>query len=216
MRPLTINTPKPLLKINGKPLLWHLVSAFPKKINEIILVIGYLGDQIKNHCNNEFLGRPVKYVWQKEKKGTYNALELCKNYLSENEPFFVFYADDLIDKKTIKNCLKHSFAVTCDYSKNPERFGVIVKNSDDTIKKIIEKPENPPSNLILASCVLLDKNIFKYPPQAHPNGEYYLSSAISQMSKNHPVKAVKSNFWLPIGTPEDLKKAEKVLQKSNK
>lgn len=101
MKPLTDNIPKPLLKVAGKTLLWRLVDSFPKEVDEIILVIGYLGNQITDYCGDEFLGRPVTYVWQKERSGTYNALKLTENYLPENKSFFVFNSDDLIDNLTM-------------------------------------------------------------------------------------------------------------------
>ena len=64
MRPLTANTPKPMLKVAGKPLLHHLWEALPKEINEVILVVGYLSDQIKEYFGDEFMGRKVDYIYQ--------------------------------------------------------------------------------------------------------------------------------------------------------
>ena len=65
MRPLTLRTPKPLLQVAGRPLLEHIIYALPKDINELIVVIGYLGDQIKNFLGNEYHGLKIQYIWQK-------------------------------------------------------------------------------------------------------------------------------------------------------
>jgi len=63
---------------------------------------------------------------------------------------------------------------------------------------------------------LLDTKIFDYEADMHPNGEYYLTSALSKMLKaGHKVYAVKSTLWLPIGYPEDIGKAEKKLLEFN-
>ena len=64
MRPLTDTTPKPLLKVCGKAVLDHIVEALPTQITELIIVTGYLGEQIREHCGEEFYVRPVTYLEQ--------------------------------------------------------------------------------------------------------------------------------------------------------
>jgi len=49
----------------------------------------------------------------------------------------------------------------------------------------------------------------------HPNGEYYLSIAIANMAKNHKIFSVQAQSWIPVGTLDDLKKAETTLQEKN-
>ncbi len=52
LRPLTDNTPKPLVPVAGKPLIDHTIDALPSAIDELILVVGYLGDQLRAHFGN--------------------------------------------------------------------------------------------------------------------------------------------------------------------
>src|SRR3989344_539802 len=85
MRPLTNNTPKPMLLLKGKPLLEHIIESLPKQVNEIILVVGYLHHQIHNHFHHFFEGFKIDYVIQSEKTGTYDALKLCSHLLDDNE-----------------------------------------------------------------------------------------------------------------------------------
>jgi NDP-sugar pyrophosphorylase family protein len=59
LRPLTDNLPKPLVKVAGKTLLDHIVSSLPSAVDELIIVTGYLEEQIKAHCGTEFYGRKV-------------------------------------------------------------------------------------------------------------------------------------------------------------
>ena len=213
MRPLTYTTPKPLIKFGGKSLLEHLVLSFPKKITELVLVIGYLGEKIKEYCGDTFCGRPVTYVWQKEKKGTYHALELCKSLLEENESFAVFYADDLIDQTTFKTCLEYDLAAITKTVDNPRRFGIITLNKDGSIKDIVEKPDHPESNLALVSGFVLNNSIFNYAPIQASNGEYYLSTAVSRMARDYKIFSVQACSWIPIGTLGDLEKAEKLSKR---
>lgn len=214
MRPLTLKTPKPLLRVNGEPILEHIVRRLPGEINELIIVVGYLGEQIRDYCGNEFLGRRVRYVWQKKKLGTYHALKLCESLIENGEKFFILYADNIHGTEGIRSCLNHGYAVTIEESKNPKESGVVCLNDDNSISKIIEKPENPLSNLVSTGVLLLDSKIFKYEADLHLNGEYYLTDAVSKMLKDgYKIFAVKSTMWLPIGYPEDIRKAEKFLRK---
>lgn len=217
MRPLTLKTPKPLLKVGGSPILKHIVSRLPNVINELILVIGYLGEQIKDYCGDEFLGKQVHYVWQGKKLGTYHALKLCEPLIEKGERFFVLYADDIHGKEGIENCLNHKRALIVEEVEDPRKFGVVRLNSDNSIAEIIEKPEIPSSNLVSAGVLLLDSKIFEYEADLHPNGECYLTSALSKMLRDgHQIFAVKSTFWLPIGYPDDIKQAETILQEKGK
>ena len=213
MRPFTLKTPKPLLKVGGRPILEHIVSRLPDVIDKLILVIGYLGEQIKDYCGDEFLGKQVHYVWQEKKLGTYHALKLCKPLIERGERFLVLYADDIHGKEGIENCLNHKRALIVEKAEDPRKFGVVCLNNDNNIAEIVEKPENPPSNFVSAGVLLLDSKIFEYEAEPHPNGEYYLTNALSKMLRDgHKVFAVKSTMWLPIGCPEDIRKAEEVMR----
>ena len=210
MRPLTLTTPKPLLNVAGKPLLHHLVSSFPEKVDELVIVHGYLGDKIISHCGDKFLGRKVTYVHQPEKKGTYDALWQSRKHLS-NEPFAVLYSDDLIDKETLKSFFGHDLAGITTRVENPQRFGIVELNDDGSIKNIIEKPENPPSNLALVSGFVLNPLIFNYSPDEAVKGELLLPMAVLSMAKEHKIQTVEARSFIPVGVIEDLKKAEEFL-----
>ncbi|PIP29941.1 hypothetical protein COU12_00210 [Candidatus Jorgensenbacteria bacterium CG10_big_fil_rev_8_21_14_0_10_54_38] len=213
MRPLTLTTPKPLLHLAGKPLLKHIVEALPPTVSELIIVVGYRGDQIKNYCGNEFLGHAVHYVTQNERTGNYRALELAKPFLAPDEPFGLFFADDLIDRASIAKCLSRPPAIVASRVAHPERFGVITLNADGTVEEIVEKPKVPHSNLVTTSAYALTCDIFRYQPTPHPlNGEFYLATALAQMAREYSIAVVETKFWIPIGTPEDLARAEAILK----
>ena len=210
MRPLTLATPKPLLAVAGRPILEHIVGVIPGEITELIMVIGYRGDQIQDFCGTNFLGRKVRYVWQGEKLGTGLALKLCQSLVG-NERFLLVYADDLYGAGGMAACLSHPRSLLVTEHPEPQRFGVVTLHPDGTVASIVEKPEQPSSNLVSTGAMVLDEHIFRYQPELHSNGEYYLTSMIDQMIQNVPVMAVKATRWFPIGTPEDLAAAENFL-----
>ena len=162
LRPLTKHTPKPLVQVAGKTLLDHVVEALPTAITEIILVTGYLEEQIHAHCGTEFHGRKVTYVHQEEQNGPAKALWLCKERIKDR--FILMFADDIHGKADLARATSFSRSMLAITSDTPERFGVIVRNPDGTLAEMTEKPENPASNLVSTGPLVLDTNIFAFEP----------------------------------------------------
>jgi len=211
LRPYTESVPKQLLEINERPILEYNFRHLPEAIDEVILVVGWLGEQIRQRFGGEFLGRPIKYIEQTERLGTFHALSLCRDIL--NEKFIVMMGDDLYDRSDIEKCLKHDLCILVRDVDNPWNFGVMETNEDGTLKEIAEKPENPKSNLINAGLYVLDKKIFDYEPEKIKSGEYGLPQTIAKMAKDRKIHLEKATFWMPINTEEDLEKAREYFRK---
>jgi bifunctional UDP-N-acetylglucosamine pyrophosphorylase/glucosamine-1-phosphate N-acetyltransferase len=209
LRPLTDNCPKPLVKVGGKPLLSHIVEALPTAVDELIIVVGYRGDMIKEYCGTEFYGRKVTYVEQVEQNGTAKALWLCKHLLRGR--FLFMFADDIHGKTDIARVTSFSRGMLTMTSDTPERFGVVVRNPDGTLAQMIEKPTHPPSNLVSTGVMVLDDRIFLFEPETPVKGEYYLTEVIERYAREFPIAVVEEHLWIPIGYPEDIKNAERLL-----
>ncbi len=104
MRPLTLVTPKPMIRVLGKPILEHIINDLPEKIDHIIIVVGYLGDQVIGYFGDRCARGKIDYVFQAEKKGTFHALSLCKDLLND-EKFLMLYADDLHGRENLEKCV---------------------------------------------------------------------------------------------------------------
>ncbi len=210
LRPLTENTPKPLVKVAGKPLLDHIVEALPSAIEELIIVTGYLEEQIREHCGAEFHGRKVTYVHQEEQKGTGHALWLCKDLIKGR--FLYMFADDIHSPADIASACSYTRSMLVLATDTPERFGIVVKHPDGTLAEIVEKPEHPPSNLASTGVFVLDEHIFKFKPTVETKGEFYHTDMVQEYSKEYPIEVVEQELWIPVGYPEDIKKAEDILK----
>lgn len=209
LRPLTDNCPKPLVHVAGKPLLDHIVGALPSAVDELIIVTGYLGEQIRAYCGEEFHGRKVRYVEQTVQDGTGRALWLCKDMLQGR--FLFMFADDMHGKNDIARIASYTRGILTKTSDTPERFGVIVRNPDGTLAEMIEKPTHPPSNLVSTGVMVLDDHIFEFEPQNPVNGEFYLTESLERYARQYPVAVVEEDVWIPIGYPEDITRAETLL-----
>src|SRR3989344_5163908 len=95
MRPLTLTQPKPMLKVRGQPLLEHIIRTLPVVVDELVIVVGYLQEQIRGYFGDHFGRFRITYVEQKKQFGTYSALESCREFLADGEYFLMLYADDL-------------------------------------------------------------------------------------------------------------------------
>jgi len=210
MRPLTLDVPKPLVPVCGNPVLWHIVDALPSVIDEIILVIGYKGEMIREYCGEEFLGRKVTYVEQKNPKaGTADALFQARDLVTGT--FLVMYGDDIHGRDALCEVVAYSHGMLTTYSDTPQKFGVLEINSDGTLAAIIEKPEHPPSHSINIGGFVLTPDIFNFQAELSVHNEYLLTDSVTAYAKKYPVKVVPQSTWIPLGYPEDIAKAEAVL-----
>lgn len=211
LHPLTLDKPKPLVEVLGKPLIQHIWEVLPSVIDEVIVVIGYKSEMMRDFLGNEFMGRKITYVEQLEPLGTAHALKLCKPYLENEEKFLLMYPDDIHDKVGVAKCVEYDASILVSFVDDPRRFGVVVPNEDGTIKNIEEKPEHPKSNLAATGVYVLNPNIFKYDAMHTKNGEYYITDMIEGYIHDNPVQIVESAFWIPIAYPHDITRAEEIL-----
>ncbi len=211
MRPLTDHTPKPLIQVCGKPLLQHVVEALPAEVDELVLVVGYLQEQIRAHCGSEYEGRKVTYVEQQNfAGGTGDALLCAKDVLQGK--FLFMYADDIHGADALQEAITKDYAILATHSDTPEHFGVLLQNEDGTLQGIIEKPKDPPSHFINIGGFVLDTHIFEYSVSvSEEHGELLVTDMFTQFAQDYPVEIVQQDLWIPVGRPEDIQKAEQQL-----
>ncbi len=211
MKNLTDEIPKPMLKLKGKPILEHKINMLPKEITEIIMVIGYCGDYIIRHFKRYFAGRRIIYVYQDKMTGTGGALHLAKSVLKDK--FLVIMGDDLYHKKDLKRMLKYDLAILGHEVEDVTKFGIIKTNQKGHMVDVIENPLRSKDKLANAGAYVLNKKFFDYEliPKKAGDIEFGLPQTLAIMARDYDVKVEKATAWHAIGSPEDLKAAEKVL-----
>ncbi len=209
MRPLTHDIPKAMLPLKGKPILHYTISFFPEEIDEVIIIVNYLGEYIKKYFGNSYLGKKIIYVTQEELNGTGGAIFSCKNLLGEK--FLVVMGDDLYSRNDLEILTGEKNAVLAYEVENSERFGVLKTDADGNLLEIVEKPHSGEIKTVNIGAYVIEKEFFGYPLVAISETEFGLPQTLSLMAKDYPVKVIKTKLWHPIGKPEDLEKAEQVL-----
>lgn len=214
MRPLTYTKPKPLLKIANQTILQHNLEQLKHNdVNDVILVVGYLQDHIKNFLKN-FREFNFQFVIQSQQSGTGHALLQAKDLIKE-ENFMVMYGDDLYHHDDVKKALENDLCVTAREVIDPERFGIFTIENG-IITDLIEKPQNSASNLANTGLYVLNKNIFDFFTKVNKSqrNEIELTDSILLMSKEYSVKCEITNNWIPIGYPWDLLTANEIKIKT--
>lgn len=210
MRPLTLERPKPLIAVCGKSILAHIVDALPPAIDELILVIGYKGDMVREECGETYRGRKVQYVVQENPKaGTADALWKAETCITGK--FLVMYGDDIHGARALREVCSHEHGMLSAHSDTPEKFGVLDVTEEGILRAIIEKPEHPPSNLVNIGGFVLTPDIFNYRAPLSAKNEYFLTDSVTAYAQDNPVHVVTQDTWIPIGYPEDVDKAEAIL-----
>lgn len=209
--PLTEDRPKPMVLVGGRPILEHALETLPEEIDEIILVVGYKQEKIKEYFGDEWQGRRLTYVHQPEPKGTGEALERARPLLREGR-FLIMYADDLYHPQDVRDCVQNEdLALLAKETKHPERMGVCITDESGFLQELIEKSDTPPTNVATFGIYVLDHSIFDVQKVFDAKSEHILAPQIGILAKQVPVKVLKARFWHPIGYPEDIEAAEKYV-----
>ncbi len=149
LKPITQEIPKPMLPVQGKPILEHIIELFKKYgITEIVLSIGYKGDKIREYFGDGArFGVKITYVEEISPLGTAGPLRLARHLLSET--FFMSNADELksVDLNDMFRFHKDSGAeatIALTTVRDPKSYG-IVRLKGNRIVDFIEKPRSSPS-----------------------------------------------------------------------
>jgi len=210
MRPLTHTTPKPLLRVNGKPIMEYIFDSLPAEITEVIIATLYLGEQIQSHFGAERNGKKITYV-DGSNRGTAYSFLATKKYLND-ERFILIQGDELTDEVDINNCLQHELSILTFEPENPSACGMAHLRPDGTIKRIIEKPKKTKSKIAVNGVMVLNTNIFNYTPEI-TKGEFYFSVMVDKFARDHKVVPVHlQKTIIGITEPSDIERATITLK----
>lgn len=215
MRPFTYEMPKPLIPVQGQPLMQHILDLLRKyDIRDVVVSIGYMGDKIKEYFGNGAkFGFSITYVEEDVEMGTGGALKLSKHLLKDT--FLMFNGDILTDIDLNDFIEFHSkndglATIALTPAADPSRFGV-ADLKGGKIMRFIEKPTHPVSNLINAGVYVLEPEVFKYIPEgkAMIETDVFPKLAAEGLLYGYPYEGQ----WFDTGTYESYENAIKNWKK---
>lgn len=211
--PLTETKPKPFLEVCGKTILERKLDILTSFVKEVILVVGPKGEIIVNSIGQKYKNLKIRYVWQKEPKGTADALLRAEKFLEER--FLLLYGDDIYVKDDIKACLKKFPSLAVIEVEDPSPFGIIIPEKD-YVKDFIEKPKGFDRGLVSMGILCLPKSILKEKIKKSKRGEYELPDLLRVLMREKKLYFVKAKKWLPISYPWHLLDANETFLEKQK
>ena len=211
MGKLAQDTPKPMLPIRGIPKLEYTMRALPVEVTEVVFVIGYLGEKIREHFGQSWEGKRVAYVEQEKLDGTGGAIRLVRDVVRGK--FLVINGDDLYLKEDLERLMTHDLAVLACVVEDSNPFGVLETDADGKLLSIIERPHDGTVKLVNTGAYMLHENFFQYPLVSISETEYGLPQTLVSMRDQYTIAVEQTKTWFPIGTPEALAEAEQMIGK---
>ena len=223
---LSAKTNKCMIKFHNKHLIENsLHNALILKVKEIVIIVGYLPEQIINKFGNSYNGIKIKYVTQPAPKGVVNAIE-CAQKAIGNSDFILMLGDEFfIDPdhcnmyEIFKNdklfCICGVIEVD-DLSKISKTYSILIDERNKKILKLTEKPNTPYNNLMGTGNIIFNSKIFNYINKTPINSirdekelPDLIQSAINDGKIGYYFKL--SSTYINVNTPQDITLVKKVL-----
>jgi len=224
LRPLTDDKPKGMVEVDGKPILTHCFEQLVELgAEELVVVVGYMKENIIEYYGDEFEGVPITYAHQREQLGLAHALLTVEEYIEGD--FMLMLGDNIFDANLQDVVRRHNedradavFLTESVPWEEAGRYGVCNTNAYGEITEVVEKPDEPESNLVMTGFYTFTPAIFPACKLVQPSnrGEYELSEAVDLLIRSgRTIDALRLDGWrIDVGYPEDKERAEQRLQKA--
>ncbi|RDI69620.1 UTP--glucose-1-phosphate uridylyltransferase AglF [Halopelagius longus] len=222
LQPLTNDKPKALVEVDDKPIVEHCLDDLVSlDAEEFVVVVGHKKEQIIGRLGDEYRGVPITYAHQREPLGLAHAVLTAEQYIDDD---FMLMLGDNIFRANLEDVVEEQHREASDAAflveevpwEKASRFGVCVTNEDGEITEVVEKPEDPPSNLAMTGFYTFSPAIFDACHLVQPSdrGEYELPDAIDLLIRSgRSISAVTLEGWrVDVGYPEDRDEAERRLR----
>jgi len=211
LRPHTHLTPKPMLKVAGKPVMDYVMDDVARlgNVDQVVYITGHLKDKVEMHARSAYKF-PAVFVEQEVQDGTAGAVALAKPYV--DAPVLIIFVDTIFDADL--TIIHRSDADGIIWTKEVEdyqRFGVVVTDTDGHMTQIVEKPTTPISKraniglYYIRNWKLLYEGIDYVLTQPKNKGEYFLTDAFQYMiDHGAKIQAVDVDGWYDAGKIDTL------------
>jgi glucose-1-phosphate thymidylyltransferase len=211
LRPHTHLTPKPMMKVAGKPVMSYVLDELKKlgNVEQIIYITGHLKEKVEEFARTE-IDVPSVFIEQKVQDGTAGAIALAREYV--DQPVLIVFVDTIFDADLSKvKSVDADGIIWVKEVEDYQRFGVVVTDKDGNMTKIVEKPKTPISKraniglYYIRNWKLLFEGIDHTLKQPKNQGEYFLTDAFQYMiDKGAKIKVIDVEGWYDAGKIETM------------
>ncbi len=212
LRGIVDDVPKPMAQFNGRPLLDYLVEQLSRHFNEIIMLVGYKKDVIKNYFGNRKWGVKISYSEEEEPLGTGGAIKNAEHLIHGD--FLLMNGDnyhELPYGKLVSEFRKERVnTMVITKTQNPTQVTIVKTDKKGFITSLKERPQNPgPEDRFMnAGIYLLKKEVLDLIPE----GKVSFEKEIFPLLMKNGMKAARyDGFYIDIGTPDNFNKFKKKI-----
>ena len=218
LRPHTHTTPKPMLKIAGKPVMAYILEELERlgNVEQIVYITGHLKEKVEEYTRKNFR-IPAVFIEQTVQDGTAGAVALAREYV--DQPVLIIFVDTIFDADL--SVIRDSTDDGIMWVKEVEdyqRFGVVVTDENGHMTKIVEKPTTPVSKraniglYYIRNWKLLYEGIDHTLKRPKNKGEYYLTDAFQYMiDKGAKIRVIDVEGWYDAGKLDTLLDTNRVM-----
>ncbi len=206
LRPLTHVTPKPLLRVAGRPVMSYILDDLKKLggIDEVIYITGHLKERVEAYARQALPVRSI-FIEQRVQDGTAGAVALARPHV--DRPVLIIFVDTIFDADLSElNRTEADGIIWTKEVDDYQRFGVVVTDERGYMTRIVEKPSTPISRraniglYYIRNWQLLFEGIdhvLRSPPN---QGEYYLTDAFQYMIDHGArIRVLEVGGWYDAG-----------------
>jgi len=218
LRPHTHITPKPMLKIAGKPVIDYVMEDLQRlgNVEQVIYITGHLKEKVEEYARTKYPFDAV-FIEQKVQDGTAGAVALAREYV--DQPVFIIFVDTIFDADlSVVNRTDADGIIWVKTVEDYQRFGVVVTDEDGNMTKIVEKPTTPISKraniglYYIRNWKLLYEGIDWTLRQPKNKGEYYLTDAYQYMiDHGAKIKVIDVEGWYDAGEQGTLLETNRIM-----
>lgn len=211
LRPLTLDRPKPILPIAGRPFLSHLVERLGRAgVTRVILSCGFRPDAIVDEIGHEWAGIPIDYQVEPEPLGTAGAIRFAALAAGVDEPFLALNGDvlatfDPADLLAFHRSRGARASIALTPVEEPSRYGLVLADADGQVSSFLEKPGESELQsvsepfLINAGAYVLDPEVLETIPAGR---SVSIEREVFPALIGHGLYAWQApGYWNDIGTP---------------
>ncbi|MEO6067564.1 MAG: sugar phosphate nucleotidyltransferase [Gemmatimonadales bacterium] len=222
LRPHTHLTPKPLLKVAGRPVMDYVMDRLEGlPVSELIFITGHLKEQVEAYATSRY-SIPSRFVEQKIQDGTAGAVDLARPFVKED--VLIVFVDTVFEADlTLIQRTKADGIIWAKEVENYQRFGVVVTDAQGYMTKIVEKPKEPISRLAniglyyMRDTAALFAGIDAVKAAPKNKGEYYLTDAFQHMiDHGRKILTAKVGGWYDCGEVRTLLESNEILLKKGR
>lgn len=220
LRPLTYTQPKPLIPVAGKPIISFIVDQLKAAgVVEFVFVLGYLGEKIRDFIEQQYPEIDKTFVEQAQRLGSGHAIWSAREQLRGTDELMIYFGDTIVEMDFDEIMKSPHSCLAIKKVQEPKGFGIVEFDQNHLVKRVVEKPKIPMSNMALVGLYkikevaqLLDALAHNISNNLRTEGAFHLTDGLMRMlEQGTKFSTCTVSTWYDCGKKEHLLETNALL-----